>query len=123
MASSYFLGKYISSSCLPYLTSGQKLDVEFIYGQLTDVNDISRFQLVSLSNIFDWSDDSLVKGWADYLNGLKSNSYITIRQLNNNRNVQKYFRNEFSEDKSIGLEFSKKDRSLFYNNLIVLRKN
>ena len=117
-----FLGKYISSNCLSYLTSGQKLDVEFIHGQLTDVNDISKFQLVSLSNIFDWSDDSLVKGWADYLNGLESNSYITIRQLNNNRNVRKYFKNEFSEDKSIGLEFLKKDRSLFYNNFIVLRK-
>ena len=93
-----------------------------MHGELTDVNEISRFQLISLSNIFDWSDDNLVEKWANYLKDIESGSCITIRQLNNDRDIKKYFKDQFYEEKSIAQKFLEKDRSLFYNNFIVLRK-
>ncbi len=117
-----FLGRYLSKDYLPHIQSNKKLDINFVHGQLTDVIDISRFQLISLSNIFDWSDDYLVKTWSKYLQKLKPESYITIRQLNNNRNLSKYFCNHFDEQKSISEKFLKADRSLFYNNCIVFKR-
>lgn len=117
-----FLGKYLSGECLSHVQSKQRLDVNFVYGQLTDVKEISKYQLISLSNIFDWSNEILVNQWANYLQELKPGSYITIRQLNNNRDINKYFGNYFNEEKSIAEKFLKKDESLFYNNFIVLRK-
>ena len=116
------MGKYLVNKCLPHIQSNKKLDINFIHGQLTDVKEISKFNLISLSNIFDWSDDNLVSKWSKYLQNLKSGSYVTIRQLNNSRNLNKYFDEYFHEEKSIAKEFLRKDRSLFYNNFIVYKK-
>tara|TARA_Y100001968_G_scaffold42908_1_gene32973 strand:+ start:440 stop:1396 length:957 start_codon:yes stop_codon:yes gene_type:complete len=117
-----FLGKYLANKCLPHIQSNKKININFIHGQLTDVKEISKFNLISLSNIFDWSNDSLVSKWSKYLQKLKSGSYVTIRQLNNSRNLNKYFDEYFDEEKSIAKEFLTKDRSLFYNNFIVYKK-
>jgi len=117
-----FLGKYLSGKCLEHIESKKKIKINFIHGQLTDIKHISKFQLISLSNIFDWSDNTLVEKWANHLKKLNSGSYVTIRQLNNNRDVKKYFQKEFNEEKSIAEKFLKKDRSLFYNNYIIFKK-
>ena len=117
-----FLGKYLYGKCLPHIQSNQRLDVNFIHGQLPDIKEISKFQLVSLSNIFDWNDDYLVQKWASHLQELKTGAYITIRQLNNNRDLKKYFQDQFDNEKLIAQKFLKNDRSLFYNNLIIFKK-
>ena len=119
-----FLGRYKKSDCLSYLNSAESIDIEFVHGPLLSVKDINKFQLVSLSNIFDWSDDSIVESWSNYLMELDSGAYVIIRQLNNERDLIKFFNNGFKSIESIGERtldsLVRSDRSLFYNKFIVL---
>ena len=45
-----------------------------IEGNIFNVNKISSYNLVSLSNIFDWSEDKSVKEHVEYLSQLKKGS-------------------------------------------------
>ena len=77
-----------------------------------------------LSNIFDWSSDQLVEDWSSCLMSLRRGSYITIRQLNNERDLSKFFDIGFDITDCVGgrsiASILKSDRSLFYNRLTVL---
>jgi S-adenosylmethionine-diacylglycerol 3-amino-3-carboxypropyl transferase len=96
---------------------------ELILGSLDAVPELERFDLYSLSNIFDWSDDTLVADWAARLKrAARPGSLVLMRQLNNTRDLRRHFAPEFSFDDTLGRELQSGDRSLFYNRVEVARR-
>ena len=118
-----FLGYYQSEFIFPYLSSNGEQDLELIEGDIFTIKKISSYDIVSLSNIFDWSEDESVKKHADYLSQLKKGSAIIIRQLNNHKDWNKIFSKYFVQDDSFDLHWQIHDRSLFYDHFkLFIRK-
>jgi len=113
------LGRYLPRDALQYVWARRELPMTLIEGGLLEVPDVERFDLVHLSNIFDWSDDALVGAWAERSRTLKPGAVILIRQLNNERNLREAFEPEFVFDGELGAELLAMDRSLFYNRIEV----
>lgn len=115
-----FLGRYREADAPDYVRAGRELRPALIQGSLGDVKDLGRFDVVSLSNVFDWSDDALVLSWAEQLAAqLKPGSAVLIRKLNNARDVRRFFTPAFSFDDALGDELLARDRSLFYEKIEV----
>jgi S-adenosylmethionine-diacylglycerol 3-amino-3-carboxypropyl transferase len=118
-----FLGCYLAADAPPYVTAGEALaaaPIELVEGSLLDVPDLGRFQLYSLSNVFDWSDDDLVASWAGALRrAARPGSAVLIRQLNNRRDLRRFFEPELVFDDALGRQLWSMDRSLFYERVEV----
>lgn len=104
--------------------SAQRLDrapaLAFVEGTLLDVPDLSRFALLSLSNVFDWSDDALVAAWAARLRAeCAPGAVVLLRQLNNTRDLRRFFAPEFRFDDARGADALARERSLFYHRVEV----
>ena len=113
-----FLGFYKSAHVFPYMNAKNKIkSPKIISGSVLDVKRISSFQIVSLSNIFDWSSESLVKNHAKFLSQLNKGSVIIIRQINNHRNWIDVFSPWFEEDSDFDKYWQKHDRSMFYDHI------
>jgi hypothetical protein len=110
-----FQGYYSSEAAFPYMTPGFNQELEFIEGTLYDVPDISSYNFVSLSNLFDWSEIEFVEKCADYLSQLKAGSPVLLRQLNNHKDWIDIFKTHFKEDKSFDSYWQTHDRSMFYD--------
>jgi S-adenosylmethionine:diacylglycerol 3-amino-3-carboxypropyl transferase len=114
------LGAYRADDAPVYVNARRVPALELIQGSLPDVPQLERFQVYSLSNIFDWSDDSLVKTWAGLLTRqAPPGAAVIIRQLNNDRDVRRPFEPAFVFDDRLGAELLAADRSLFYNHIEV----
>jgi S-adenosylmethionine-diacylglycerol 3-amino-3-carboxypropyl transferase len=99
------------------------LNVELVHGSLVDVPDLARFDVFHLSNVFDWSDDALVASWADAIvRHARPGSAVVIRQLNNRRDVKRFFGDAFAFDDALGERMQREDRSLFYERVLVARR-
>ncbi|MBL8957164.1 MAG: DUF3419 family protein [Myxococcaceae bacterium] len=107
---------------LPFLVSGQVLDVRWHAGTLTDVPALETFGVVSLSNVFDWSDEALVASWAQALRALSPGSRVVWRQLNNRRDWTPLFAPAFVEESALTHAWSRAERSLFYERVTVVRR-
>ena len=55
-------------------------------GTLYEVPNIENYDLVSLSNLFDWSDEKTIKKTTNFLSKLSTGSGVILRQLNNCKN-------------------------------------
>jgi S-adenosylmethionine-diacylglycerol 3-amino-3-carboxypropyl transferase len=110
-----FLGRYTSRSVFPYIQTKRKLKLQLIESDILFINDIFSYNLVSLSNIFDWCNIGLVKKYADHLSKLKAGSAIVIRQINNHQNWINLFEKHFEEDRGFDQYWQKHDRSMFYD--------
>ncbi|KFE67547.1 DUF3419 family protein [Hyalangium minutum] len=109
------LGRYRSEDAPTYVHAGRALPVNLIEGSLLDVPDLGRFELIHLSNIFDWSGDALVASWAERLvHEAKPGARIFLRQLNNQRTLRRFFEPAFVFDDALSEGFLDRDRSLFY---------
>lgn len=109
------LGAYLPDSAPDYVRAGQRLAVRLIQGSLTDVPDLESYDLYGLSNVFDWADDELVSAWAEALKSVaRPGSAVLLRQLNNRRDLRRFFAPEFAFDDALGEELLARDRSLFY---------
>ena len=121
----YFLhhvlrGCYAPRHAPDYLQGGRLPEVELVHGHLLDVPNLSRFDLVSLSNVFDWSDDALVASWAEVLTReLRPGALVVMRQLNNRRDVRRFFAEAFDFDDAGSEDRVTRDRSLFYERIEV----
>jgi S-adenosylmethionine-diacylglycerol 3-amino-3-carboxypropyl transferase len=115
------LGRYRRDDAPAYVrAAGQALAVELVAGTLLEVPRLERFQLYNLSNVFDWSDDGLVAAWADaLLAAAPRGSVILIRQLNNQRDLARFFAPGFRFDQALGAQLLAADRSLFYERVLV----
>tara|TARA_B100000586_G_scaffold238568_1_gene190399 strand:+ start:205 stop:1164 length:960 start_codon:yes stop_codon:yes gene_type:complete len=118
-----FLGYYQSEFVFPYLSSSGNQDLELIEGDIFTVKKISSYDIVSLSNIFDWSETEYVKEHVEYLSQLNKGCAIILRQLNNHKDWIKIFSKYFVEDNSFDLHWQIHDRSLFYDHFkLFIRK-
>ncbi|WP_246357684.1 DUF3419 family protein [Pyxidicoccus fallax] len=114
------LGAYRAEDMPEYLRAEQPLPVTLVQGSLPDVPGLGRFDVISLSNIFDWSDDALVADWAALLSReARPGCAILCRQLNNRRDLRRFFEPAFQFDDALGAELLAKDRSLFYERIEV----
>lgn len=105
----------------PFLTCQRRLDVSWHLGSLGDVPALERFGVVSLSNVFDWSDASLVKTWASALTATRPGTLIVWRQLNNQRDWRPLFEG-FEEVPSLSERCTAMERALFYERVTVMRR-
>ncbi len=117
-----FLGYYKSESAFPYLSSNGKQKLELIEGDIYSINNISSYGIVSLSNIFDWSNNESVREHSQYLSKLKQGSAIIIRQLNNHKEWIDIFGDYFIEDKEFDSYWQIHDRSLFYDHIRLFKR-
>jgi S-adenosylmethionine-diacylglycerol 3-amino-3-carboxypropyl transferase len=112
------LGAYLPDRAPDYVHAGRALDLSLVHGELPQVPDLGRYDLVSLSNVFDWSDDALVAHWGRTLRALRPGAAIVIRQLNNRRDVARLLPG-FELDPTLGDDLLSRDRSLFYERILV----
>ena len=118
-----FLGYYQSDNAFPYMKSKNKLDIPMTEGSILNLDNIYSYDVVSLSNIFDWSSDTIVETHARYLSQMKKGSAIIIRQINNHKNWIEIFNDYFTEDKNFDLYWQEHDRSMFYDHIrLFIRK-
>ena len=118
-----FLGYYQSDNAFPYMKSKNKLDIPMIEGSILNLDNIHSYDIVSLSNIFDWSSEDIVKIHARYLSQMKKGSAIIIRQINNHKNWIEIFNDYFIEDKNFDSYWQEHDRSMFYDHIrLFIRK-
>lgn len=114
------LGAYLDAHAPDYVRGGDLPPVELVEGQLLDVPRLERFDVVSLSNVFDWSDDALVALWAERLaSTLRPGALVVMRQLNNRRDVRRFFGDAFAFDDALGDDLLARDRSHFYERILV----
>ena len=117
-----FLGHYLDMpGALPlYLRSVPRdLDFEYIQGSLLDpAVDWAAYDVVHLSNIFDWSPEADVVAVARLLGRrMRPGAAIVFRQLNNENDFKKHFAGEFRFDEAMESSLLARDRSLFYCHL------
>ncbi len=109
------LGFYRRDAAPAYVHANRSLEVNLVEGSLTDVPRLGRFDVISLSNVFDWSDDALVEQWARTLiREAKPGCAILMRQLNNRRDLRRFFAPAFDFDDALSASFLERDLSLFY---------
>jgi S-adenosylmethionine-diacylglycerol 3-amino-3-carboxypropyl transferase len=114
------LGEYDVAAPPDYVHAQRDPGLELVEGTLLDVPDLARFDLFSLSNVFDWSDDALVAAWAGALRrAARPGAAVLVRQLNNRRDVRRFFGDDFFFDEALGAELLRRDRSLFYERIEV----
>lgn len=113
------LGRYRDEDRPVYQSLHRDPDLTLVEGALPDVGDLARFGVLSLSNVFDWSDDALVGVWAEALRSASPGAAVLIRQLNNTRDLRRFFGDRLRFDDALGAELLERDRSLFYNRVEV----
>lgn len=96
--------------------------LELVEGTLAEVRELGRFDVISLSNVFDWSDDALLADWGGRLaQHAKPGAAVILRQLNNRREVAGFFPG-FRFDDALGRTLQERDRSLFYERILIAFK-
>jgi len=119
------LGCYLEQKdCLPlYLQMNKKeLDFDFVNSDLLSIANINDFQLIDLSNIFDWMPENEVLFYLNYLNEhLSPESIILFRQLNNTKDYISKIKGLQSDESHENYVLSI-DRSLFYNKINIVKK-
>lgn len=114
------VGAYDAAHAPAYVHAARHLDIAVFEGSLPDVPELARFDLFSLSNVFDWSDDALVEAWSRELRThARPGSAVLLRQLNNRRDLRRFFEPDFTFDDALGAELGARDRSLFYERIEV----
>lgn len=93
---------------------------QLVLGTLLDVPELEAYDVISLSNVFDWCDDATTTAWARHLaHHAKPGAHVLLRQLNNERDLRHHFEDAFAFDDVLGRELLERDRSLFYNRIEV----
>lgn len=129
-SSNYFLhhvllGHYLEGSEPRYFHE-QLNQHKFVYthGVLSDVKDLSKYDFIDLSNIFDWMSEDNSREIISLLQSeLKIGCCIIFRQLNNEKNYQTIFGDQFLWDEDVSKQMTDQTRSLFYNQINCFKKN
>ncbi|MCK6550396.1 BtaA family protein [Myxococcota bacterium] len=117
------LGRYVGRAVPDYLRAPVRGPIprpELVLGGLEAVERLERFDVISLSNVFDWSDDALVERWASLVTArARPGCAVLLRQLNNRRDLRRWFEPTFRFDDALGEALGRADRSLFYERIEV----
>lgn len=113
------LGYYVEPPA--WMSPGWEMpEVEFVQGGLPDVPDLARFDLIHVSNIFDWSSADQIEAWCHHIkNNAKRGAVVLLRQLNNHTDLSAHLRPEFLFDDELGAELTERSRIQFYNRITV----
>lgn len=115
-----FLGRYLEANAPAFLAAHTELPIDWVTGSLDDVGPLERFDLLQLSNIFDWSPEALIRDWIARLDQVRPGAVVMIRQLNNHKTLaMKLLSRSFELDEPLAQELLARDRSLLYNGLII----
>lgn len=115
-----FLGFFAEGDAHAHLRAAEAPKLVLVRGGIPEIEDLGSYDLIHLSNIFDWSDDALVEQWsAAIVAQAKPGCVVTWRQLNNGRNLRAFFEPTFAFDAALGQALWEADRSLFYNRIDV----
>ena len=121
-----FLGHYVNKTeCLPrYLTQPpQSVHYQYTNGFLEDAEQLEDYDMIHLSNIFDWMDREAIERIARLLSErMHPEAWFTLRQLNNKTEYKSLFGSGFNFDVDLEDRLLREDRSLFYEKLILGRK-
>lgn len=113
------LGHYTASSIPLFLRHPAGPLPTLLHTQIENVATFSPYQLISLSNLFDWMNEATVFGIAQRLNReCQPGARLLIRQLNNRAPVEKLL-SGFDFDFARGETMLSQDRSLFYERILV----
>jgi S-adenosylmethionine-diacylglycerol 3-amino-3-carboxypropyl transferase len=92
-------------------------------GTLDNISNLKDYQLIQLSNLFDWmSPEDSKKIWDDLGSRMAPGAIVLVRQLNNKRDLSIYSGQKFKYDEKLGNELLDKDRSMFYERIFVATK-
>ena len=121
------LGHYIDTkACLPeYLQNPpEHPKIRYLQANLDAPDlDMAGFDLVDLSNIFDWMPDVTVRSVAQLVNAsLSAGASLIFRKLNNERDLAGYFP-DLVFDEQREQQILSADRSLFYNHIAIGTKH
>lgn len=119
-----FLGRYLNDeNALPYYLVNLpcNFEFEFFEGFAQDYRGFRGKQLIHFSNIFDWSDENVVRKIVNSAAAnLEKGSVVVFRQLNNNKNYREIFGSDF---RWLPTEMIlENDRSLFYSKIEIGEK-
>lgn len=119
-----FLGYYLKEdSVWPYYLSHRdiKNDFHYINDNLLNI-DISHYDFIGLSNIFDWMDECKVVNYLKYISlNAQKGTVILFRQLNNQKDYN-LIRYGLLSHLELEEKLIKKDKSLFYNKINIITK-
>lgn len=117
------LGHYLSATAPSYLRATTFGPITWIRGTLTDVPDLGRYDVVSLSNVLDWTDDACAKAWAARLaEACPRGTVVLLRLLNDPRDLGAHFAPAFVRDEVLSAELLAADRSFFYDKIEVFAR-
>ncbi len=121
-----FLGYYLERhEALPqYLQSPpSNTNFKFINNTLEQVDSFAGYDLIDLSNIFDWMADEAIDTICKKISQQsKIGTIVIFRQLNNQREWFKKFTHGFEYDKPLSNKLHTFSRDLFYNKLCICIK-
>jgi hypothetical protein len=117
----FFLGKYLVPFLPPYLIEPPAdVKLKYIHGKMDAIADLAPFDVVGLSNIFDWSSDAEIVALVRRLAAeTRPGASVVFRQLNHSRDFRAAFAPEFRFDDDLAARLHAADRSLFYSSLSV----
>ncbi len=122
-----FLGHYLDRpSALPiYLQREfQVRDMPLICGGIHTVLDLDKYDLISISNVFDWMSEIEIRSLATLLKQkMKAGATLLFRQLNHSKNFTSLLAPEFVFDDAAGERLLESDRSLFYSKINVATRS
>ncbi len=117
------LGHYLDRpACLPeYLVIPvPELEMTMRSGPIEEVDDLDRFDLVSLSNVMDWMSVEMLATLTRRLRaGLRPGAVLLYRQLNHREPFDPLFAPAFDFDPAAAGRLLAADRSLFYSHLAI----
>lgn len=118
-----FLGMYINQeNCIPFylLNPPVNTNFKFIHSTLQQMKSFNAYELVHLSNVFDWMPEKdIVSITKQLIMQTQPGTLITIRQLNNKRNLKKYLEPFFYFNRKLEKQFLNEDRSMFYEKIYI----
>jgi len=117
------LGRYLPQALPAFLmTPPDPSNIRFMQSPVEQAPDFSSYDLISLSNLFDWMEPEVISKVTRRLSDeVRPGSVVLVRQLNNHTDLRPYFRG-FRFDTDLAERLLASDRSLFYNRLLIATK-
>lgn len=116
------LGHYVDDALPTYLGATYTADrFAYVHASIADAPRFDAFDVISLSNLFDWMDgDATAQVARRIVSECRPGSAVIVRQLNNGAPVEELFAPAFTFEQALSSELHARDRSMFYERLLVL---
>jgi S-adenosylmethionine-diacylglycerol 3-amino-3-carboxypropyl transferase len=117
------LGRYLSQALPEFLRKpSASTEIRLVQDSIEHAPDFAGYDLISLSNLFDWMDAGVIAKVTDRLSReARPGAFVLLRQLNNHDDFRPRFAG-FRFHTALAQELLAGDRSLFYNRLLIAEK-